>query len=85
MTKQPTASTGSAERPVWTSDNCPLTRRKLEILHYMACGNTAPQTAKALSLSTETIRTHLHDIHKALHCHKTIAAVVIAVKAGWIL
>lgn len=72
-------------RPVWTSDNCPLSRRKLQILYYMACGNTAPQAAKKLHISTDTVRTHLFEIHSKLHCHKTVTAVAIAVKAGWIL
>lgn len=80
MTQQTTAPT----RPVWTSDNCPLSRRRLEVLREVALRNSLAKAGRHLSISESTVKTHLFKIRRALGCTSTAQAVATARRAGWI-
>ena len=47
-------------------DPCPLSSREVEVLKRLAEGKVYKQIALELSLSTSTVRTHLHNIYGKL-------------------
>ncbi len=53
-----------------------LSKREQEILSYLAKGYLYKEIAAALSLSVETVRTHLHHIYEKLHVHTRTEAVL---------
>jgi DNA-binding NarL/FixJ family response regulator len=53
-----------------------LSKRELEILSYLAKGHLYKEIAAALSISVETVRTHLHKIYEKLHVHTRTEAVL---------
>ena len=57
----------------------PLSSQELEILRMFAAGNDAPKIAKALGISPQTLRNHLHHINKKLRTHNRLEAVTHAV------
>jgi PAS domain S-box-containing protein len=58
----------------------PLSSHELEILRMFAAGNDAPRIAKALGISPQTLRNHLHHINKKLRTHNRLEAVTHAVQ-----
>jgi len=65
-------------------DPCPLSDRELEVLKRLAGGNVYKQIASDLSLSTSTVRTHLHNIYGKLGAVDRAQAVLVATQRGWI-
>ncbi len=65
-------------------DPCPLSDRELEVLKRLATGNVYKQIAAELSLSTSTVRTHLHNIYGKLGAVDRAQAVLVATQRGWI-
>ncbi len=65
-------------------DPCPLSDRELEVLKRLATGNVYKQIASELSLSTSTVRTHLHNIYGKLGAVDRAQAVLVATQRGWI-
>jgi DNA-binding CsgD family transcriptional regulator len=65
-------------------DPCPLSDRELEVLKRLATGNVYKQIASELSLSTSTVRTHLHNIYGKLGAVDRAQAVLVATERGWI-
>ena len=63
---------------------CPLSDRELEVLKRLATGNVYKQIASDLSLSTSTVRTHLHNIYGKLGAIDRAQAVLVATQRGWI-
>ncbi len=57
----------------------PLSSQELEILRMFAAGSDAPKIAKALGISPQTLRNHLHHINKKLRTHNRLEAVTHAV------
>jgi PAS domain S-box-containing protein len=57
----------------------PLSSQELEILRMFAAGRDAPKIAKALGISPQTLRNHLHHINKKLRTHNRLEAVTHAV------
>lgn len=57
-----------------------LTKRELQCLRCAALGYSMDETAEALSLSLETIRTHRKVIFRKLGCRNILGAVVIAIE-----
>lgn len=53
-----------------------LTPREQEIVHLLAKGFLYKEIAGQLSLSVETVRTHLHRIYDKLHVHTRTEAVM---------
>ena len=58
----------------------PLSSQELEILRMFAAGNDAPRIAKALGISPQTLRNHLHHINRKLRTHNRLEAVTHALQ-----
>lgn len=58
----------------------PLSSQELEILRMFASGNEAPRISKALAISPQTLRNHLHHINKKLRTHNRLEAVTHALQ-----
>jgi putative nucleotidyltransferase with HDIG domain len=65
-------------------DPCPLSDRELEVLKGLATGKVYKQIAAELSLSTSTVRTHLHNIYGKVGAVDRAQAVLVATERGWI-
>jgi putative nucleotidyltransferase with HDIG domain len=63
---------------------CPLSARELEVLKRLATGMVYKQIALELSLSTSTVRTHLHNIYGKLGAVDRAQAVLTATERGWL-
>ncbi len=59
-----------------------LTRREIEILEYVARGDTNTEIASTLNISENTVKLHLKNILEKLHLRNRIQAAVFAVKQG---
>jgi putative nucleotidyltransferase with HDIG domain len=67
-----------------TIDPCPLSGRELGVLQRLAEGKVYKQIAHELTLSTSTVRTHLHNIYGKLGAVDRAQAVLIATERGWL-
>jgi|tagenome__1003787_1003787.scaffolds.fasta_scaffold20988642_8 DNA-binding NarL/FixJ family response regulator len=67
----------AAEKPLAT-----LTARELQILKAMVAGYGRQEIAAQLSISSNTVRTHMQSILNKLGVHSSLAAVTVARKAG---
>ncbi|PTL54123.1 HDOD domain-containing protein [Paraconexibacter algicola] len=65
-------------------DPCPLSGREVEVLKRLAEGKVYKQIALELSLSTSTVRTHLHNIYGKLGAVDRAQAVLMATERGWL-
>src|ERR1700742_2772462 len=63
---------------------CPLSVRELDVLKRLAQGMGYKQLALELSLSTSTVRTHLHNIYGKLGAVDRAQAVLHATERGWL-
>ena len=75
------SSTSQRRRHV---DPCPLSGRELGVLQRLAEGKVYKQIAHELTLSTSTVRTHLHNIYGKLGAVDRAQAVLIATERGWL-
>jgi putative nucleotidyltransferase with HDIG domain len=75
------SSTSQRQRHV---DPCPLSGRELGVLQRLAEGKVYKQIAHELTLSTSTVRTHLHNIYGKLGAVDRAQAVLIANERGWL-
>ncbi len=62
----------------------PLSTREVEILDYIARGNSNKEIAKSLKISDQTVKNHITSILKKLSVNDRTAAVVHALRHGWI-
>lgn len=62
----------------------PLSTREVEILDYIAQGNSNKEIAKSLKISDQTVKNHITSILKKLSVNDRTAAVVHALRHGWI-
>jgi putative nucleotidyltransferase with HDIG domain len=74
---------GASQRPRHV-DPCPLSGRELGVLQRLAEGKVYKQIAHELTLSTSTVRTHLHNIYGKLGAVDRAQAVLIATERGWL-
>ena len=65
-------------------DPCPLSTREVEVLKRLSEGKVYKQIALELSLSTSTVRTHLHNIYGKLGAVDRAQAVLMATERGWL-
>ena len=65
-------------------DPCPLSSREVEVLKRLAEGKVYKQIAQELSLSTSTVRTHLHNTYAKLGAVDRAQAVLLATQRGWL-
>ncbi|HEX5450223.1 MAG TPA: helix-turn-helix transcriptional regulator [Gaiellaceae bacterium] len=59
-----------------------LTARQREVLAMIAAGLSTSETARRLSLSTETVRNHLRGAYKELGAHTRVEAIAAAQRLG---
>jgi DNA-binding NarL/FixJ family response regulator len=62
----------------------PLSSREVEILDYISRGNSNKEIAKSLNISDQTVKNHITSILKKLNVNDRTAAVVHALRHGWI-
>ncbi len=63
---------------------CPLSARELDVLKRLGQGMVYKQIAHELTLSTSTVRTHLHNIYGKLGAVDRAQAVLHATERGWL-
>ena len=63
---------------------CPLSVRERDVLRLLAEGKVYKQIASELTLSTSTVRTHLHNVYGKLGAVDRAQAVLIATERGWL-
>jgi DNA-binding NarL/FixJ family response regulator len=59
-----------------------LSPREREIMHLMAEGMTAERIGEALSVSVETVRTHVRNVIRKLQARNRVHAIAIALERG---
>lgn len=72
------------EEPATKDLYSPLSSREVEILDYIARGNSNKEIAKSLKISDQTVKNHITSILKKLSVNDRTAAVVHALRHGWI-
>ncbi len=72
------------EEPEVTPLFTPLSNREVEILDYISRGNSNKEIAKSLGISDQTVKNHITSILKKLNVNDRTAAVVHALRHGWI-
>lgn len=61
----------------------PLTFREIQVLNYIADGNSNKQIAQILQISDQTIKNHVSSILRKLNANDRAQAAVIATRQGW--
>jgi DNA-binding NarL/FixJ family response regulator len=59
-----------------------LSKREREIMHLMAEGNTAEQISEKVTVSVETVRTHVRNVVRKLQARNRVHAIAIALERG---
>lgn len=72
------------DEPEVTPLYTPLSTREVEILDYISRGNSNKEIAKSLKISDQTVKNHITSILKKLNVNDRTAAVVHALRHGWI-
>lgn len=62
----------------------PLTQREIQILSYIANGNTNKEVAHILGISDQTIKNHVSAILRKLNANDRAHAVAMAIQNRWI-
>jgi two-component system response regulator DegU len=62
----------------------PLTSKEIQILSYIAEGNSNKRIAHILGISEQTIKNHVSAILRKLNANDRAHAVMLAVRNGWI-
>ncbi|MFF2805655.1 response regulator [Streptomyces sp. NPDC058000] len=77
-----------AARPLDSAEALPraaLTDREEEVLRWMATGLSNPEIAKSLTVSLETVKTHVGNVLAKLGAQNRTHAVVIAYESGLVV
>ncbi len=59
-----------------------LSPREREIMHLMAEGHTAEQIGERITVSVETVRTHVRNVIRKLQARNRVHAIAIALQRG---
>jgi DNA-binding NarL/FixJ family response regulator len=62
----------------------PLSGREVQVLDYIAKGNSNKEIARAMSISDQTVKNHITSIMRKLAVNDRTQAVVYAMRQGWI-
>lgn len=68
------------ETPLRASPISPLSEQETQILRLFAEGKHSGQIVRALNISAQTLRNHLHHINKKLRTHNRLEAVMNAMQ-----
>lgn len=71
---------GEGSEPLYV----PLSAREIEVLDYIARGNSNKEIARALKISDQTVKNHITSILRKLAVNDRTQAVVYALRKGWI-
>ncbi len=74
----------SIEGQVAESIFAPLSGREIEVLEYIARGNSNKEIARRLRISDQTVKNHITSILRKLAVNDRTQAVVMALQQGWI-
>ncbi len=64
------------------AENCNITRREMEILHWLKEGKTSWEISQILDISESTAKFHVQNIKEKLDASNKTQAIVIAIKEG---
>lgn len=64
------------EPPRAQTSSVELTPRQLDVLRYVASGHSTEHIAKAMGISTETVRNHVRGLMGRLNAHTRLEAVI---------
>ncbi|WP_343240433.1 response regulator transcription factor [Streptomyces sp. SID14515] len=79
----PAGETGARDtRPDAAQQPLPLTRRQKEVLHLLAQGLSNRRIGRALHITEQTVKAHLHMVYHKLGVADRTEAVVIALRQG---
>lgn len=81
-TTRTTARPGAAGRDPSSHACEPLSRGEMRVLRYLPTNLSAPEIAAELSLSVNTIRTHMRHVYEKLGAHSRNEAVRLAQSLG---
>jgi DNA-binding NarL/FixJ family response regulator len=73
-----------AAKPNPSERESPLSEREIEILQYVAWGNSNKQVGAALKISDQTVKNHITSTLKKLSVNDRTAAVMVAISHQWI-
>jgi DNA-binding NarL/FixJ family response regulator len=62
----------------------PLSSREVQVLDYIAKGNSNKEIARAMNISDQTVKNHITSIMRKLAVNDRTQAVVYAMRQGWI-
>lgn len=62
----------------------PLSDRELEVLQWAACGKTAWEIGRLLSVSEATAKFHLANVYRKFNVSNRAQAISLALKTGWL-
>ena len=62
----------------------PLTARELEVLSFVALGETDKSVATRLGVSDSTVKNHLRSAYRKLEVNDRTSAVLLALRFGWL-
>ena len=62
----------------------PLSNREVQVLDYIAKGNSNKEIARAMAISDQTVKNHITSIMRKLAVNDRTQAVVYAMRQGWI-
>ncbi|QEC48576.1 HDOD domain-containing protein [Baekduia soli] len=82
MYERDAPSSGDQQRII--TSECPLSPRELAVVRELATGKVYGEIANALSLSSSTVRTHLHNTYRKLGVQDRAQAVLLCAEQGWI-
>lgn len=63
---------------------CPLARRQLETVKWLADGKTADETAELMGISTNTVNNYITAAKDRTGSSRGVSLVAMALRNGWI-
>ncbi len=75
---------GTPAQPMTPPEDCPLTKREMEVLHLIVEGCSNPQIAERLTITKATAKAHVHSILQKLCVDDRTQAAVLAMRQGYV-
>ncbi len=64
------------------TERAPLSTKESDILNWVASGKTDDEIAEILSISPNTVDSHMRNIYRKLNAHNRVTAVVAGIRQG---